>query len=68
MPTHNPPPGNSPGGNAQTRNPNDPVDASTPQHGYEASDVSATGIAVFLASLMAFIVVFLRFLLRAWAA
>ncbi len=56
MPTHNPPPRNS-----QARNPNDPVDASTPQHGYEASDVSATGIAVFLASLMAFVVVFFVF-------
>src|SRR5580698_3316505 len=43
------------------RDPNDPVDASTPQHGYEASDVSAPGIAVFLASLMAFIVVFFVF-------
>ena len=44
-----------------TRNPNDPVDASTPQHGYEASDVSATGIAVFLTALMAFVVVFFVF-------
>ncbi len=44
-----------------TRNPNDPVDASTPQKGYEASDVSATGIAVFLAALMAFVVVFFVF-------
>ena len=33
-----------------THNPNDPVSASTPQAGYEASDVSATGVAVFLAS------------------
>jgi len=44
-----------------TRNPNDPVSASTPQSGYEPSDVSATGIAVFLASLMAFVVVFFVF-------
>ncbi len=44
-----------------TRNPNDPVSASTPQSGYEASDVSATGIAVFLASLLAFVVVFFVF-------
>jgi hypothetical protein len=43
------------------RNPNDPVSASTPQAGYEASDVSAAGVAVFLASLMAFIVVFFVF-------
>src|SRR5271170_1325946 len=44
-----------------THNPNDPVSVSTPQPGYEASDVSATGIAVFLASLMAFLVVFFVF-------
>jgi hypothetical protein len=44
-----------------THNPNDPVSASTPQAGYEASDVSATGIAVFLAALMAFVVVFFVF-------
>jgi len=44
-----------------TRNPNDPVSASTPQAGYEASDVSATGVAVFLAALMAFVVVFFVF-------
>jgi hypothetical protein len=44
-----------------THNPNDPVNASTPQTGYEASDVSATGIAVFLASLLAFIAVFFVF-------
>jgi hypothetical protein len=44
-----------------TPNPNDPVSASTPQSGYEASDVSATGIAVFLASLMAFVIVFFVF-------
>jgi hypothetical protein len=48
MPTHNP-------------NPNDPVHASTPQTGYEASDVSATGIAVFLASLVVFVAVFFVF-------
>ena len=53
MSTHNPPRGNSKG-----QDPNNPVSASTPQQGYEASDVSATGIAVFLASLMAFLVVF----------
>jgi hypothetical protein len=56
MPTHNPP---TPA--PRGRNPNDPVDAATPQQGYEASDVSATGIAVFLASLMAFVVVFFVF-------
>jgi hypothetical protein len=44
-----------------THNPNDPVNVSTPQEGYEASDVSATGIAVFLASLLAFVVVFFVF-------
>jgi hypothetical protein len=56
MPTHNPtPPG------SKERDPNNPVDASTPQHGYEASDVSATGIAVFLASLLAFVAVFFVF-------
>jgi hypothetical protein len=44
-----------------THNPNDPVHASTPQTGYEASDVSATGIAVFLASLLAFVAVFFVF-------
>jgi len=44
-----------------THNPNDPVSASTPQAGYEASDVSATGVAVFLASLMVFIIVFFVF-------
>ena len=44
-----------------THNPNDPVNVSTPQDGYEASDVSATGIAVFLASLLAFVVVFFIF-------
>jgi hypothetical protein len=44
-----------------THNPNDPVNVPTPQPGYEASDVSATGIAVFLASLMAFLVVFFVF-------
>jgi hypothetical protein len=44
-----------------TPNPNDPVSATTPQAGYEASDVSATGVAVFLAALMAFIVVFFVF-------
>ncbi len=54
MPTHNPP-------TPKERDPNNPVDASTPQQGYEASDVSATGIAVFLASLMAFVVVFFVF-------
>ncbi|AXC10992.1 hypothetical protein ACPOL_1646 [Acidisarcina polymorpha] len=44
-----------------THSPNDPVNVKTPQPGYEASDVSATGIAVFLASLLAFIVVFFVF-------
>lgn len=44
-----------------THNPNDPVHASTPQDGYEASDVNATGVAVFLAALMAFVVVFFVF-------
>jgi hypothetical protein len=44
-----------------TRNPNDPVSATTPQSGYEASDVSATGIAVFLASLLVFVIVFFVF-------
>jgi hypothetical protein len=44
-----------------THKPNDPVNASTPQQGYEASDVSATGIAVFLAALLAFVVVFFVF-------
>jgi len=44
-----------------THNPNDPVNVSTPQPGYEASDVSATGIAVFLASLLAFVAVFFVF-------
>ena len=44
-----------------THNPNDPVNVPTPQAGYEASDVSATGIAVFLASLLAFVVVFFVF-------
>jgi len=44
-----------------THNPNDPVNVSTPQPGYEASDVSATGIAVFLASLLVFLVVFFVF-------
>ncbi len=44
-----------------THSPNDPVNAGTPQAGYEASDVSATGIAVFLASLLAFIFVFFVF-------
>jgi hypothetical protein len=48
MPTHNP----------NERDPNNPVNVPTPQPGYEASDVSATGIAVFLTSLMAFLVVF----------
>jgi hypothetical protein len=48
MPTHNP-------------NPNDPIHACTPQTGYEASDVSATGIAVFLASLSVFVAVFFVF-------
>jgi hypothetical protein len=56
MPTHNP---STP--TPKQRDPNDPVDASTPQQGYEASDVSATGIAVFLASLLAFVVVFFVF-------
>jgi hypothetical protein len=56
MSTHNPAPGNP-----KERNPNNPVSASTPQEGYEASDVSATGIAVFLASLLAFVVVFFVF-------
>jgi hypothetical protein len=56
MPTHNP---SSP--TPKERNPNDPVDASTPQHGYEASDVNPGGIAVFLAALMAFVVVFFVF-------
>jgi hypothetical protein len=41
--------------------PNDPIHAATPQDGYEASDVSATGIAVFLAALLAFVVVFFIF-------
>jgi hypothetical protein len=44
-----------------THKPNDPVNVPVPQEGYEASDVSATGIAVFLASLMAFVVVFFIF-------
>ena len=44
-----------------THRPNDPVNVPTPQPGYEASDVSATGIAVFLASLLAFLVVFFVF-------
>jgi hypothetical protein len=44
-----------------THNPNDPVNVPTPQEGYEASDVSAPGIAVFLAALMAFNVVFFVF-------
>ncbi len=48
-------------GNSNEPNPNNPVSASTPQQGYEASDVSATGIAVFLASLMAFVAVFFVF-------
>jgi hypothetical protein len=56
MPTHNP---STP--TPKGRNPNDPVDASTPQQGYEASDVSATGIAVFLAALLAFVAVFFVF-------
>jgi hypothetical protein len=56
MSTHNPKP-RAP----KERDPNNPVDASTPQQGYEASDVSATGIAVFLASLLAFVVVFFVF-------
>jgi hypothetical protein len=56
MPTHNPPSHKS-----TEPNPNDPVSASTPQQGYEASDVSATGIAVFLASLLAFVAVFFVF-------
>jgi len=56
MPTHNP---STP--NTKERDPNNPVDASTPQQGYEASDVSATGIAVFLASLLAFVIVFFVF-------
>jgi hypothetical protein len=56
MSTHNPP---KPG--SKERDPNNPVDASTPQQGYEASDVSAPGIAVFLAALLAFVVVFFVF-------
>lgn len=44
-----------------THSPNDPVSASTPQTGYEASDVSAAGVAVFLAALMAFVAVFFVF-------
>jgi hypothetical protein len=56
MSTHN-----APSGNSNEPNPNNPVSASTPQQGYEASDVSATGIAVFLASLMAFVAVFFVF-------
>jgi hypothetical protein len=44
-----------------THNPNDPVNVPSPQAGYEASDVSATGIAVFLASLLAFVAVFFVF-------
>lgn len=45
----------------RTHNPNDPVNVPVPQEGYEASDVSAPGIAVFLAALMAFVVVFFVF-------
>jgi hypothetical protein len=44
-----------------THSPNDPVNVPAPQPGYEASDVSASGIAVFLAALMAFVVVFFIF-------
>jgi hypothetical protein len=44
-----------------THNPNDPVNVDRPQKGYEASDVNPVGIAVFLASLMAFVVVFFVF-------
>ncbi len=44
-----------------THRPNDPVDVPTPQAGYEASDVSATGIAVFLTALLAFVAVFFVF-------
>jgi hypothetical protein len=45
----------------RTHNPNDPVNVSVPQEGYEPSDVSAPGIAVFLAALMVFVVVFFVF-------
>jgi len=51
MPTHNP----------NGHNPNDPVNDPNPNPGYEASDVSATGIAVFLASLLVFVAVFFVF-------
>ena len=44
-----------------THKPNDPVNDPNPKPGYEASDVNATGIAVFLAALMAFVVVFFVF-------
>jgi hypothetical protein len=44
-----------------THNPNDPVNDPNPNPGYEASDVSATGIAVFLASLLVFVAVFFVF-------